>query len=506
MEPFEHEQLDRFRNIIGARLGLQFDDARLDLVSDALRQRLDARGLTNCERYFTALASNGEREELRKLASLLTISETYFFRGPEHFHALAEVVVPERLRAINAERPLRVLCAGCASGDEPYSVAMTLRERFPTLTNIVIVGIDLNPAMLAKAADARYNPWSLRETPAELRQSYFRCEGQSFALNPEIRRMVRFEERNLGVENGTPWDLECFDIVFCRNTIMYMVPEAARLTVARLTRTMGPGGVLFLSHAETLRGLSQDFHLCHTHDTFYYRRREYDRPQFAQIARPEPEPVRHPSPDVDLSWMDSVRLASEQIQNLSRNTIGGTAPSLPSVAPGGHQRAPLRLGLAMDLLHQERFREALEAVRNLPAEFAGDPDVLLLRAVLLTNCGESAAAEAVCRQLLAADDLNASAQYLAALCREHDGDFRGAIERDRAAIYLDPAFAMPHLHLGLLAKRSGDRTTARNEMEQAARLLEREDASRILLLGGGFSRQALLEFSRAELQTCGAKS
>jgi chemotaxis protein methyltransferase CheR len=112
----------------------------------------------------------------------------------------------------------------------------------------------------------------------------------------------------------------------------------------------------------------------------------------------------------------------------------------------------------------------------------------------------------VCRQLLAADDLNASAQYLAALCREHAGDFEGAIERDRAAIYLDPAFAMPHLHLGLLAKRSHDWTTVRKEMDQALRLLEREDASRILLLGGGFSRQALLEFSRAELQACGAKS
>lgn len=502
MDSFDRDELDRFRSIIGSRLGLQFDDGRMDQMADALRQRLDAHGRMGCERYLATLAA-GWREEMRQLASLLTVTETYFFRVPEHFRVLAEVGLPGRRRALNSDRPLRILSAGCASGDEPYSAAITVREQFPESANVVVVGIDLSPAMLAKAAEARYGPWSLRETPADLRERYFRREGGHFILDPKIRRMVTFEERNLGVENGTPWNLELFDIVFCRNTLMYMLPEAAKLTVARLTRTLVAGGLLFLSHAETLRGLSQDFHLCHTHETFYYQRREGEPSQPAPQKR---EPARYPVAESDLSWVDSVRLASEQIQNLSRHTGGGAVPPPASVAPAGHQRAPLRLGLALDLLRQERFREALEAVGNLPAEFAKDPDVLLLRAVLLTNCGDSEAAEAVCRQLLAADDLNASAQYLAALCREHAGDFEGATERDRAAIYLDPAFAMPHLHLGLLAKRSRDWATLRKEMEHAARLLEREDASRILLLGGGFSRQALLEFSRAELQACGAKS
>jgi chemotaxis protein methyltransferase CheR len=155
------------------------------------------------------------------------------------------------------------------------------------------------------------------------------------------------------------------------------------------------------------------------------------------------------------------------------------------------------------LLRQERFREALETVRGLPAYSAADRDVQLLRAVLLTNCGEVPEAEAICRQLLAADNLNAGARYLAALCREHLGDPAGAMEQDRAAIYLDPTFAMPHLHLGLLTKRTGDLPAARREMEQAAALLPREDGARILLLGGGFSRKALLDFSLAELQACG---
>jgi chemotaxis protein methyltransferase CheR len=156
-----------------------------------------------------------------------------------------------------------------------------------------------------------------------------------------------------------------------------------------------------------------------------------------------------------------------------------------------------------ELLHQERFREALEVLGGLPPETGHDPDVQILRAGLLTNCGDLKGAEAVCRQILSLDDLHAGAHYLTALCREHAGDANAAMEHDRAAIYLDSAFAMPHLHLGRMAKRSADLATARRELEHAGTLLSREDPSRILLFGGGFSREALLAFSHAELRACG---
>jgi chemotaxis protein methyltransferase CheR len=126
-----------------------------------------------------------------------------------------------------------------------------------------------------------------------------------------------------------------------------------------------------------------------------------------------------------------------------------------------------------------------------------------LRAVLLANADELRAAEGICKELLGTDDLNASAHYVMALCREHAGDISAAVEHDRAAIYLDPNFAIPHLHLGRLAKRSLDLTTARSELKHAATLLLREDAPRILLFGGGFSREALVAFSRAEILNCG---
>jgi chemotaxis protein methyltransferase CheR len=100
--------------------------------------------------------------------------------------------------------------------------------------------------------------------------------------------------------------------------------------------------------------------------------------------------------------------------------------------------------------------------------------------------------------------LNTGAHYLIALCRESAGDRRGAIEHDQTAIYLDATFAMPRLHLGLMARRAGDRETARRELKYALTLLKREDASRLLLFGGGFGRDALAALCRAELDSAGS--
>jgi chemotaxis protein methyltransferase CheR len=126
--------------------------------------------------------------------------------------------------------------------------------------------------------------------------------------------------------------------------------------------------------------------------------------------------------------------------------------------------------------------------------------------VLHANSGEIIEAEKIARQVLSADELNTGAHYLIALCREQGGDDDGAVRHNQAATYLDPLFAMPHLRLGLIAKRGADPETARRELGQALPLLDREDAARILLFGGGFTREALVEFCRAELRACGGKA
>jgi chemotaxis protein methyltransferase CheR len=162
-----------------------------------------------------------------------------------------------------------------------------------------------------------------------------------------------------------------------------------------------------------------------------------------------------------------------------------------------------QLQLALELLKQERFSDALDLLACVPADSGQDPDVLLLRAALLTHSGQLSAAESVSARLLERDEMNTGAHYLLALCRESAGDRERALDHDRSAIYLDPGFAMPRLHLGLMARRAHNWEEARQELGQALLLLKREDASRLLLFGGGFGREALIALCRAELLSAG---
>jgi chemotaxis protein methyltransferase CheR len=510
-------EIEQFRTIVAGRFGLQYEDGKLDYLADVLRQRMESTGCTRFDSYVNRLApSSLGSAELRALAEELTVNETFFFRNADNFRAFTEVVLPDRVRARRHEKRLRILSAGCASGEEPYSLAILVREALPDLASwdVKIVGIDVSPAMLAKASQARYSAWSLRATSEDAKRRYFRTDGRDFLLDPAIQKMVTFEERNLVDEDPLFWRSLACDVVLFRNVLMYFTPDTAREVVRRIGQALLPGGFLFLGHAETLRGLTHEFHLCHTHDTFYYRRRDASEAVVvtATWSVQSNEGAANVLPAVvesTASWVDVIQRASERIATLADGRAGFPNQDAPRVA--ARATAPTAaartwdLALVLAAVRQERFSDALEIISSLPTDSQQDPDALLLRAVLLTNNGRLDEAEEVCSRLLALDELNAGAHYLMALCREHASDSTGAIEHDQTAIYLDASFAMPHLHMGIMAKRSGDAATAQREFGHASIRLAREDASRLLLFGGGFSREALLQLCRTGPRVAGGE-
>lgn len=491
-----------FREWIAGRFGLRFEDSRLDWLGDVLTRRAGARGVEIGQYLMQLDADPGETIEL---AQDVTVGETYFFRNSAHFAALQEHVLPELMRERTGTRRLSVLSAGCSSGEEPYSLAMLVQSRLPMPPwQVAIRAIDLNPAALRKAQHARYGSWALRETPPDMLARWFTPRGREMELAPEIRGAVQFGLRNLADPDADVWRGGPYDLIFCRNVIMYFTPAVQQAVVARLARVISPGGFLFLGHAETLRGLSRDFRLVHTQGTFYYQRRGDDEEPAAEdaIVRFDVPAFVHmpdrPALPADTLWYEAIEDASRRIERLSRPApVAAPALAAPSVDPG-----PSPLAAALELFRHERFEQALDRLDRLPDAARSDPEVMLLRAILLVQTGRLAAAAELCATLLANDEINAGANYVLALCFEGNGDRAGALVHYDRAADLDPQFAMPLLRRGLLAKRSRDLVAAVRDLAAAHDLLEHEDSSRLLLFGGGFTRAALTGLCATELAAC----
>jgi chemotaxis protein methyltransferase CheR len=361
-------ELESFRGLVAERMGLFFEDDKMDFLADVLRKRMEHTGCQRFSSYCERICASDEREEIGALAEQLTVGETCFVRYAERFRAFAETVLPSRIKVRGGQCKLRILCAGCASGEEPYSVAILLRERFPHLASwdIRILGVDISPSALQKASRSRYPQWSLRETPDDLRSKFFLPVGRDFQLHESIRSAVVFERRNLAEEDLAFWRRESFDVVFWRNVMMYLTADVTRRVVARIAQSLAPGGFLFLGHAETLRGISQEFHLCHTHDTFYYQDRREEE-GWSAIRRPLSAslgPVCAPPSFPELvgphdTWYSAIRRASERIATLTGERPGASAATTESTmhrAPRSESPRPQK--------PWERA-QALELLRNV---------------------------------------------------------------------------------------------------------------------------------------------
>jgi chemotaxis protein methyltransferase CheR len=487
--------MERFRDLIGRQIGLRFDNTKLGFLSEVLQRRLRELGRDG-DSYLWGLDYEPPPGELEALARELTVGETYFFRNNEQFRALAEIALPDRMRVERWPRMLRLLSAGCSSGEEAYSLAMVVRESVSDPSwDVSVRAVDLNPAALGKATRGRYSRWALRETEDETRRRWFREDGRDYVLDERVRAMVAFEQANLAADSPDLWRPATYDVIFCRNVLMYFEPEQMRAVVARIARSLAPGGYLFLGHAETLRGVSDSFQLCNSHATFYHQLKDATVPLDERVVRLAPRATAsRVLPLVnDTAWFDQIRLASERVAAL--------LPMAPAADEADIAASePVDTGHALDLVRQERFGEALDHVRTRRTASPSDIDALLLEAVLLMHTGQFGAADEAAYRLLQAGRNEGGAHYILALNREHAGDHAGAIEHHRAAAAFDPAFAMPRLHLGLLLRRAGEQEAARREFAQAAGLFEQEEATRILLFGGGFSRESLVALCHSALR------
>ncbi len=259
----------QLRDLIRDRFGIYYDDTKQFLLQSRLQTRLVKRSVADFTAYYRFLTIHPERQaEWDELASVLSNNETYFFREHAQLEVLATEVVAD---AIRGGGRLRVWSSACSTGEEPFSLAMTLLEtRKLAPSQIHIKASDLSPRALERCKVGFYRDLSFRATPPELIQKYFRPFEGGFLIADEVKRLVEFFRINL-LDEQTVASQGPVDAIFCRNVLIYFDKQTQKRVVEAFARALRPRGYLFLGHAESIMRLTDLYDPVVTPKAIYYR-------------------------------------------------------------------------------------------------------------------------------------------------------------------------------------------------------------------------------------------
>jgi chemotaxis protein methyltransferase CheR len=242
------ETFEIIGRILKARSGFSLDGYKDQCVKRRIAIRMRATDSPSPQAYSDLLTESAAEQEL--LLRVLTIHVSHFFRNPSTFEKLATEIIPD-LALRRPVRKLRFTSVGCASGEEPYTLALIMRERFPELVEgerLSILGIDVDQGVLEGAREGIYHPDRLAEVPSELRSRWFTPHGQRFRLDDEIRKLVSFQQGDVNDAASRP----ASDLILCRNVLIYFERGRQEEILNGFADALGKGGILVLGKSETL--------------------------------------------------------------------------------------------------------------------------------------------------------------------------------------------------------------------------------------------------------------
>lgn len=254
-----YDDFDYFRKVLLAKTGIKLTDAKKDLVSSRLRPRVLGAGLESYADYRRFLESKEENhQEWQYFVNALTTNKTEFFREPRHFQYLQEKIIPAWKKT--GEGCFKAWSAACSSGEEAYTLSMVLKESLSPDYSYKIIGSDIDTKVLSKAQNGVYPVDKLQDVPEKFHGCFDKGKGeieQWMRIKAEIKTPVSFSSFNL-VSHETNFHRE-FDVVFCRNVMIYFSPQTIEQILKTLHAATKPGGVLFIGHSESLQNIKSDW-------------------------------------------------------------------------------------------------------------------------------------------------------------------------------------------------------------------------------------------------------
>lgn len=423
---------------LAGAIGLDAFSLGSQAVADAVKNRMTECGLTQESEYRERVKADGE--ERQALIEAITVPETWFFRDREPFVFMAHYVRAMWAPAHPADR-LRVLSIPCSTGEEPYSIAIALQEAGVLPDRYQIDAVDISRTSLHKAQEAAYGRNSFRGAALDCCERYFKTEGAVCVVRPEIRNGIRFYQGNI-MDADVIADKPLYDIIFCRNLLIYQHEEARRRIIAMLDRRLKVEGLLFVGHAEMMPLLTARYEPVRHSGVFAcckIKTKPCDtllKPVAAPLGRGADAPIPTAQAHRDRGYRSNSPNRDQALSSAIR------------VQPGP---APIP-------------RHA--SSRSTTSQFD--------RVRALADQGRLDEAAAACEGLLKENPQLAGAHFLMGLIREADGQIQLAEECLNRAIYLDADYFEALLHLALLKARRGDQAGAENLRGRAQRLREHQ--------------------------------
>ena len=372
------EQYDALRGLLADAAGLVFDEARRESMSYSVAERMRAVGIRDVSVYLSRLDDPVERQHL---LDEVTIQETHFFRTPPQVRALRLHVLPELLRHAEANgRRLRIWSAGCSTGEEPYSIAMLLRELLPSTAgwDVKVVATDVSSRAIAAARTGRYGARAVQmASPEELARHFVAAPDGGHEVRPEVRELVEFRHHNLVTEAVPFAPSERIDLILCRNVTIYFGRDTTRALMSRLHHCLRDGGYLFLGHSETLWQVSEDFRLVTlgTGDSAAFVYRRLDKAVERRAVLPDRRTLDEgPTPPVQNRRVEARR--HEPAPEVVVAAVGGLVEQARSALASGRYADAAQL--AAEATAQEPLRAEAFYLRGLAlVDLGRDEDALV---------------------------------------------------------------------------------------------------------------------------------
>lgn len=475
------ETLARLSTFVTEAMGLNFPPARWPDLRRGMIAAANELGFQNpaeCAQWL--MSAPLSKNHLQALAGHLTVGETYFFREPRSFEIFSRQILPELIRQRReTDRRLRIWSAACCTGEEPYSIAILLRQALPDWAdwNITLLATDINPKFLHKAEAGVFGAWSFRNSPPDVRERYFRPRGSGeFEILPDIKRMVRFAHLNLAADvyPSLANDTNAMDVIFCRNVLMYFSTEQAGRVIRNLHRAQVTSGWLIVSPSELLHGNANPYATRRFRDAFLYRK--VDR----KLSQKSPPPVE-PEPIVDLPRLTPINVRP-----------------VPVETP--REEARDTVAEAESLYQRGRYAQAVDTIEQHLAANPNDAAALRLLARSLANLGRLDEAIKASDRWILADKLNPAAHYLRAVIAQENGLIDAAADALRRTLYLDPAFTLAHVALGNIARLRERFAEAQKHWRAAIDLLRKCRPDEVLPESDGITAARFIEIIHAMLE------